>query len=110
MYLNSHIRNKTVLVVGDGIFGALGGQDAPPATWSTFSDKPPKSMFFSTDPVAIDSVMADFLIYELGSGIPATATSYLPLAAAKGLGVYEHSSNPHNPSSYTKITLRKVVV
>ena len=42
----------------------------------------------STDPVAIDCVMYDFL--EAEGGVPAGSDDYLKLASASGLGVFEH--------------------
>lgn len=110
IYLNPHIRDKTILTVGDGTFGALSGQNGPPVKWDTFGNQYPKSLFFSADPVAIDSVMADFLIAEglaIGSSISAAATSYLPLAHTAGLGVYEHQ-NPWAYNAYKKIDYRLV--
>ncbi len=110
MYKNSHIRYKTVLTLGDGLFGCLEGEDSRPQSWSTFEEQPPKSLFFSFDPVAIDSVMADFLLAEpLGSPNPSNSINsirYLALAETAGLGVHEHVSNPHlsNPYANTGIT------
>lgn len=105
IYLDEHIRNKTILTIGDGIFGCLLGENQQPTLWSTFGEKVPKSLFFSVDPVAIDSVMADFLISELGDQIPAGATNYLPLAEKAGLGIYEHR-DPWS-QNYTKINYMK---
>jgi len=107
MFLNPHIRYKTVLTLGDGLFRCLEGEDSRPQPWSTFHEGPPKSLFFSSDPVAIDSVMADFLLYEpYGTASPINSIRYLALAEAAGLGVHEHVQNPHvsNPYANTGIT------
>jgi hypothetical protein len=87
IFRNPHIGGKTILTIGDGLFGTLGGCCAAPDTWDTFGGNVPNSLFFSTDPVAIDCVMADFLAAE--TSIPANARAYLQLAAAAGLGTFE---------------------
>ena len=87
IFRNPHVGAKTILTIGDGLFGTLGGCCAAPNRWGTFGDQVPNSLFFSKDPVAIDCVMADFLAAE--TSIPSNATAYLQLAAAKGLGTFE---------------------
>ena len=57
--------------------------------WSTFGGALPNSLFFALDPVAIDSVMADFLRAEPGAGVFAGADDYLQLAQDAGLGTFE---------------------
>lgn len=89
IYRNPHIGGKTVLTIGDGLFGVKGGQDAAPRTWSTFGGTVPNSLFFALDPVAIDSVMADFLRVEPGAGVFTGADDYLQLAQDAGLGTFE---------------------
>jgi len=68
--------------LGDGLF-AGNTWDSPPLTMVTFGNKTPNSLFFATDPVAIDSVMHDFLAAEwtINSG----ANNYLRLANLPGL-------------------------
>jgi hypothetical protein len=89
---NPQIRSKTVLIVGDGLYGALGNTNVVPSRWQTFGNVAANSLFFATDPVAIDCVMMDILYAEptdhpyQGAG----ADDYLKLAAAAGLGVFEH--------------------
>jgi hypothetical protein len=103
IYLNPHIRNKTVLVIGDALFGAHGGatNDTPPAPWASFGDQAPNSLFFATDPVAIDCVMLDILDLE-PSYHPQRpgAEDYLQLASNAGLGVFERRAGA---SGYTLI-------
>jgi len=90
IYLNTHVRDKTVLTIGDGIFGAF-QHTAPPSKWTTFGNDYPKSLFFSFDPVAIDCVMGDLLAIERdGATFPGEhADDHLVIAQNYGLGTYE---------------------
>ena len=109
--LNPHIANKTILVVGDAIFAAPhnSGSRSTPTAWTTFSGQSPKSLFFSTDPVAIDVVMGDLLQLELGSGlVKERAFRHLKLAEDAGLGIYERG-NPWT-NTYKRIKFRKLEV
>jgi hypothetical protein len=88
IYNNLHFKNKTVLTIGDGLYGArINNYDEIPSPWSTFGDKSPNSLFFSIDPVAIDCVMYDFL--DAQDGVPAH------LAQKSGLGTFEHWDGTH---------------
>lgn len=101
IYKSPLIGPKTILTVGDGIYGALGAQDVIPNIWpNTFEDYP-KSLFFAKDPVAIDCVMADFLDAEYGNW--ENSSNYLLLAQSAGLGVFDHVSDPLSNPSYTKL-------
>jgi hypothetical protein len=94
IYNNAHIKNKTVLTIGDGLYGArINNYDEVPSPWPTFGDKSPNSLFFSIDPVAIDCVMYDFLDAE--GGVPAGSDDYLKLANTSGLGTFEHWDGAH---------------
>ncbi|MBN1537849.1 MAG: DUF362 domain-containing protein [Anaerolineales bacterium] len=95
---------KTVLTIGDAIYGAKDFNDTP-EIWSTFGDQAPGSLFFSIDPVAIDCVMHDHIAAELESKVAAGSNNYLILAANAGLGVFE-SKNPWT-QSYTQINYEK---
>lgn len=106
LYRNPHIGGKTVLTIGDGLFGVKGGQDSAPLTWSTFGGNVPNSLFFAADPVAIDSVMADFLRVEPGAGVYEGADAYLQLAQDAGLGVFERG-DPWG-GGYRSIDYRKI--
>ena len=109
IYSNPHIRNKTVLTVGDGLYGALWNTNLPPSRWSTFGNDAPNSLFFSVDPVAIDCVMLDFL--DLEPDMPSRrhgehVDDYLELAAGAGLGVFERG-NPWG-SGYANVNYQKI--
>jgi uncharacterized protein (DUF362 family) len=88
IYSNRHVGAKTVLTIGDGLYGSRGHQSSAPRPWVTFGDRAPNSLFFSTDPVALDCVMYDFIDAEVG--VPVGGDDYLALAAGAGLGVFEH--------------------
>jgi hypothetical protein len=99
IYRHPHVGAKTVLTVGDGLFGNRQDQMSPPAPWVTFGGQAPNSLFFSRDPVAIDCVMYDFLAAE--AGVPAGADDYLALAAGAGLGTFEHRApGVDNPAGW----------
>jgi uncharacterized protein (DUF362 family) len=106
LYNNTHIKNKTVLTIGDALYGArINNYGETPSVWSTFSGRSPNSLFFSKDPVAIDCVMYDFLNAE--GGVPAGSDDYLKLANSAGLGSFEHWDAQHH---YQTIDYRRVEV
>lgn len=109
IYLNPHIRTKTVLVLGDGLFGSKDDTNTKPTVWQTFSNKFPNSLFFSRDPVAVDCVMYDLLNAEPWYN-PDEAADYLRLAAVAGLGVYEQGDPWQTPygSGYSLIDYVKI--
>lgn len=85
---NSNIRDKTVLILGDGLFGGTGWGSPPIQAWSIFGDEACNSLFFGVDPVAIDCVMADLIMAE---GLVTTMRTYDHLFCAQeaGLGICE---------------------
>jgi uncharacterized protein (DUF362 family) len=92
IWKNPHFGAKTVLVVGDALYGArVDNYREVPSPWPTFGGTSPNSLFFSRDPVAVDSVMYDFLAAE--GGVPPGSDDYLKLAAAAGLGTFEHRND-----------------
>lgn len=107
IYLNPHIRYKTVLTVGDGLYGKV-GTSTTPQRWSTFLDDAPNSLFFAMDPVAIDCVMFDILDAEpiYHPRWDGLEDDYLELAAGAGLGVYERG-DPWG-SGYSRIDYLKI--
>jgi len=106
IYQNPHIAGKTVLTIGDGLFASRRGYALPPGFWATFQNQVPNSLFFATDPVAIDCVMCDFLAAE--TTVPAEADDYLRLANDAGLGVFERGA-PWG-SGYSQIDYLKIVL
>lgn len=104
IYNNPHFKNKTVLTIGDGLYGGRIDNLEVPSPWSTFGNDAPNSLLFSTDPVAIDSVMYDLLDAE--GGVLSGSDEYLGLAAVAGLGVFEHG-DPWG-SGYQNIRYQKI--
>jgi len=96
IYMNQNFRNKTILTIGDGLFGCWRNNYSEPKPWVTFNHQAPNSLFFSKDPVALDCVLYDFLDAEVG--VLAGGDDHLVLAAQELLGVFEHRapgvSNP----------------
>jgi uncharacterized protein (DUF362 family) len=106
IYNNTHFKNKTVLTIGDGLYGArIDNWSEVPSPWPTFGNHSPNSLFFSRDPVAVDCVMYDFLDDE--GGVPAGSDDYLKLAAASGFGTFEHWDTSHQ---YHTIDYRRIEV
>jgi hypothetical protein len=106
IYLNPNIADKTVLTVGDGLYGDRKDNTNKPRRWDSFGNDSPNSLFFSRDPVAIDSVMADILHAEgYDGGVLGFADDYLKLAADEGLGVYERGDPWRGSEGYTRINL-----
>ncbi len=90
--LNSQpwIKNKTILVVGDAMYGLKsGGPSQSPD--SAHGIKPwPSSIFISTDPIAVDSVMIDYIATFNNNSFPGGEPRVVYQAAASaGLGTYE---------------------
>ncbi len=85
-----HIRNKTVLIVGDCLFGAWSDPTWKPLPWTTFGGGASNSLFFARDAVAVECVMADILAAET-TLLPQT-DDYLRLAGQAGLGIYERGN------------------
>jgi hypothetical protein len=83
---NPNIAQKTVLTVGDALFGAS-SVSARPEPWTTFGGSSPNSLLLSRDRVAIDCVMCDLLRAEWG--LDPAAYDYLMLAEQRGLGTFE---------------------
>jgi hypothetical protein len=105
------IRNKTRLIVGDALWGIYtGGPGGRPQQWSTFPGGPtPNSIFVAQDPVAVESVMIDYLIAEQEfHGIALLSHEYLHDAMTyHNLGVHEHRDAQGHYSSidYVEIDL-----
>ncbi len=97
MDINNHpfIRNKTFLVVGDGLFGGLENTTRTPQPWASFNNMSPNSLFFSRDPVAVECVMFDILnANPTPPWHPKRGEhedDYLKLARDLGMGTYERA-------------------
>lgn len=107
---NTHIKDKTVLILGDAIIGGRDMNYTPPSLWSTrfASEGTPEMLFFAVDPVAADSVMADLLLWERGSENTANTRNYMLEAMDLGLGVAEvgtwsGASYPNVSATYNNI-------
>jgi len=105
IYQNPHVKDKTVLIVGDALFGDRYSNADVPQVWNSFSGEFPNSLFLSSDPVAIDSVMFDFLNAEIVRH--ENSHLYLHRAVELGLGTHEHWNNPTD-KQYSLIDFRKV--
>jgi uncharacterized protein (DUF362 family) len=107
---NTHIKDKTILIVADGLYGLKNsGPEEDPD--SANGIKPyPNSLFLSTDSVAVDSVMIDYL-QSVGSTFnnrSATVRNYLQVSATNNLGNYATSCSGTTCSfSYPNIDLAR---
>jgi len=95
---NPHIRDKTRLVIGEGLFGNPHKSWQDTDIWEIFGNDDSNILFFSVDPVALSSVMADYIVAERGN----QAHEHLHAAASLGLGVHEHWDSFEN-KHYTGI-------
>lgn len=106
---NSNIKDKTVLVWDDAIYGLkTNGPYGYPDGAEGIRNPYPNAFFLSVDPVAIDSVMVDYLQSLRGTEWwnPDTPRTALQAAANAGLGNYATSCEGTNCSfSYTNISL-----
>ncbi|MFH1769733.1 MAG: PKD domain-containing protein [Parcubacteria group bacterium] len=92
--LNPVFRDKTRLTIGDGLMGHPYNNTHSPLPWVTFDNRPPETLFFSQDPVAVDSVMFDYLNRECTAiGAFRRVDDILQYAANAGLGVCDHWNN-----------------
>jgi uncharacterized protein (DUF362 family) len=95
IYGNRHVGGKTALIIGDGIYGNWENNFSDPPRWSVFGDQLwPKRIFFSTDPVAVDCVMFDFLQWQR-QDLTAQAETYIIAAAEANQGTRDHWNNPN---------------
>lgn len=101
LFAHQDLGKKTVLFLGDGLFGTL--RDHRTIThfhMYPFNDDWTNSLFFSQDPVAIDSVMYDFLHTE--GPIPLEGSqNYLHQAAEPP----EETYDPENDGTFIKESL-----
>jgi len=105
---NPHIRDKTRLIIGDGLYGHPITNWQSVARWKIFDNDDPNILFFGIDPIAVDSVMCDFINEEqkmLGYG-PVIHSS-LHHGAAIGLGVHDHWDSFEN-KQYSLIDYHRI--
>ncbi len=96
--INAHpvIRERTRLVLVDALFGAplftRGENGRIPTRWHTLSPHTtPNRLFFSTDPLAIETYAADYILTEQHqAGVNPYSYAYLKDAMNQGLGIHEH--------------------
>ena len=105
VYQNEHIKSKTVLVIGDALFAHRSFNSGIPEVWNTFNGQFPNSLFFSKDPVAIDSVMWDFSNAEYAKAVEGHL--YLHRAVELGLGTHDHWNNSTD-KNYATIDFKKI--
>jgi hypothetical protein len=88
---NPHIRDKTRLIIGDGLFGHPTVNWQGVSRWQIFNNDDPNILFFGVNMVATDSVMADYIIEEHSRlGYQTVTHSSLHHGAQLGLGIHEH--------------------
>jgi uncharacterized protein (DUF362 family) len=92
---HKEIGGKTVLYIGDGTHGTVTDQRViAKFNMYPFNNDWTNSLFFSQDPVAIDSVMYDFLHFEAGNS--EGSQNYMHQAAEPPEGIYD----PENDGTY----------
>ena len=89
---NPHIRDKTRLIIGEGLFGNQYSNRGDARRWDIFGNGSPNMYFFSSDPISISSVMTDYIMAERGW----QSHQQLHAGAYLGLGVHEHWDNFEN--------------
>ncbi len=116
IFKNRNFGPKTVLTMCDGLFGNWIGVHGVPKAWKTFNDNSPSSLFFAADPVAIDSVLTDYVEIERkaqGYGsLMAGTRDYLVLAEGEEWGIHEQADPWVAPigSDYKRIQYTYVVL
>jgi hypothetical protein len=101
LFSHEHVGKKTLLYIGDGTYATL--QDHRTINkfnMYPFNDDWTNSLFFSQDPVAIDSVMYDFLHTEGPCPIEGSQ-NYLHQAAEPPMDTYD----PENDEDYLSESL-----
>jgi len=108
---DAHIQGKTRLCVADALFGAgcfsRRGYDRRPTPWKILEKgQTPCSLFFSRDPVALESVLGDYIAREQQArGVEPFSDEYLKRAAELGVGVYEKGAAERSSSQINFTTL-----
>jgi hypothetical protein len=101
LFAHQHIGGKTLLYIGDGTFGTRRDlRTIEKFQMYPFNDDWTNSLFFSQDPVAIDSVMYDFL-YSEGCNPSEGSQNYLHQSAEPLSDVYD----PENDGTFISESL-----
>jgi len=89
LFAYEHLGGKTLIYLGDGTFATkVDHKTIAKFLMYPFNDDWTNSLFFSQDPVAMDSVMYDFL-YSEGTNPCEGAQNYLHQAAVPSSNVYD---------------------
>ncbi|MFO7677851.1 MAG: DUF362 domain-containing protein [Thermoplasmatota archaeon] len=90
---HEHLGGKTLLYIGDALYGTkIDHKTIARFLMYPFNDDWTNSLFISQDPVALDSVMYDFL-YAEGTNPSEGSQNYLHQAAEPQLNVYDPENN-----------------
>jgi hypothetical protein len=101
LFTYEHLGGKTLLYLGDGTFGTkVDHKTIAKFLMYPFNDDWTNSLFFSQDPVALDSVMYDFLLTE-GTNPIEGAQNYLHQSAVPLPNVYD----PEHDGTYLSTSL-----
>jgi len=101
LFAYEHLGGKTLLYLGDGTFGTkVDHKTIAKFLMYPFNDDWTNSLFFSQDPVALDSVMYDFLHTE-GTNPIEGSQNYLHQAAIPPTDVYD----PEHDGTYLSTSL-----
>jgi hypothetical protein len=101
LFAYEHLGGKTLLYLGDGTFATkVDHRTIAKFLMYPFNDDWTNSLFFSQDPVAIDSVMYDFLLTE-GTNPIEGSQNYLHQAAVPASNVYD----PEHDGTYLSTSL-----
>jgi hypothetical protein len=101
LFASEQLGGKTLLYFGDGTFGTkVDHKTIAKFLMYPFNDDWTNSLFFSQDPVAIDSVMYDFLLTE-GTNPIEGSQNYLHQAAVPLPNVYD----PEHDGTYLSTSL-----
>jgi len=101
LFAYEHLGGKTLLYLGDGTFATkVDHRTIAKFLMYPFNDDWTNSLFFSQDPVALDSVMYDFLLTE-GTNPIEGSQNYLHQAAVPAPDVYD----PENDGIYLSTSL-----
>ena len=101
LFAHEHIGGKTILYIGDGTFATkVDHRTIAKFQMYPFNGDWTSSLFLSQDPVAIDSVMYDFLLAE-GTNPSEGSQNYLHQSAEPNLNTYD----PENDGVYLSDSL-----